>query len=152
MFFEAWLCSVHYMHSFLALENTLKNSGSSNMDVELPPDVDGEMECFDTDVESEMEGFDISELPPLIPFNCVDDISEIELPPDVDGEHEENLNVCACKGITCFKKFGKQELMQMHQCELGLEAVSRTTSRTTPHPPTTTRDHPQPPTTTHNGN
>ena len=119
MFFEAWLCSVHYMHSFLALENILKNSGSSNMDVELPPDVDGEMECFDTDVESEMEGFDISELPPLIPFNCVDDISEIELPPDVDGEHEENLNLCRCKckGITCFKKFGKQELMQMRDLE-----------------------------------
>ena len=142
MFFEAWLCSVHYMHSFLALENILKNSGSSNMDVELPPDIDSEME-FDTDIES---------ADTLIPFNCVDDISEIELPPDVDGEHEENLNVCACKGITCFKKFGKQELMQMHQCELGLEAVSRTTSRTNPQPPTTTRDHPQPPTTTHNGN
>ena len=73
------------MHSFLALENILKNSGSSNMDVELPPDIDSEME-FDTDIESEGEGFDIAELPPLIPFNCVDDISEIELPPDVDDE------------------------------------------------------------------
>ena len=112
------------------------------MDVELPPDIDSEME-FDTDIES---------ADTLIPFNCADDISEIELPPDVDGEQEENLNGCTCKGITCFKKFGKQELMQMHQCELGLEAVSRTTSRTNPQPPTTTRDHPQPPTTTHNGN
>ena len=128
MFFEAWLCSVHYMHSFLALENILKNSGSSNMDVELPPDIDSEMECFDTDVESEMEGFDISELPPLIPFNCVDDISEIELPPDVDGEHEENLNVCACKGITCFKKFGKQELMQMRDTRLSQKEPERSKS------------------------
>ena len=128
MFFEAWLCSVHYMHSFLALENTLKNSGSSNMDVELPPDVDGEMECFDTDVESEMEGFDISELPPLIPFNCVDDISEIELPPDVDGEQEENLNGCARKGITCFKKFGKQELMQMRDTRLSQKEPERSKS------------------------
>ena len=128
MFFEAWLCSVHYMHSFLALENILKNSGSSNMDVELPPDVDGEMECFDTDVESGMEGFVISELPPLIPFNCVDDISEIELPPDVDGEHEENLNVCACKGITCSKKFGKQELMQMRDTRLSQKEPERSKS------------------------
>ena len=127
MFFEAWLCSVHYMHSFLALENTLKNSGSSNMDVELPPDIDSEME-FDTDIESEGEGFDIAELPPLIPFNCVDDISEIELPPDVDGEHEENLNVCACKGITCFKKFGKQELMQMRDTRLSQKEPERSKS------------------------
>ena len=127
MFFEAWLCSVHYMHSFLALENILKNSGSSNMDVELPPDIDSEME-FDTDIESEGEGFDIAELPPLIPFNCVDDISEIELPPDVDGEQEENLNGCACKGITCFKKFGKQELMQMRDTRLSQKEPERSQS------------------------
>ena len=127
MFFEAWLCSVHYMHSFLALENILKNSGSSNMDVELPPDIDSEME-FDTDIESEGEGFDIAELPPLIPFNCVDDISEIELPPDVDGEQEENLKGCTCKGITCFKKFGKQELMQMRDTRLSQKEPERSKS------------------------
>ena len=127
MFFEAWLCSVHYMHSFLALENTLKNSGSSNMDVELPPDIDSEME-FDTDIESEGEGFDIAELPPLIPFNCADDISEIELPPDVDGEQEENLKGCTCKGITCFKKFGKQELMQMRDTRLSQKEPERSKS------------------------
>ena len=127
MFFEAWLCSVHYMHSFLALENILKNSGSSNLDVELPPDIDSEME-FDTDIESEGEGFDIAELPPLIPFNCVDDISEIELPPDVDGEQEENLKGCTCKGITCFKKFGKQELMQMRDTRLSQKEPERSKS------------------------
>ena len=102
-------------------------NSSSNMDVELPPDIDSEME-FDTDIESEGEGFDIAELPPLIPFNCVDDISEIELPPDVDGEHEENLNVCACKGITCFKKFGKQELMQMRDTRLSQKEPERSKS------------------------
>ena len=88
------------------------------MDVELPPDIDSEME-FDTDIES---------ADTLIPFNCADDISEIELPPDVDGEQEENLNGCACKGITCFKKFGKQELMQMRDTRLSQKEPERSKS------------------------
>ena len=88
------------------------------MDVELPPDIDSEME-FDTDIES---------ADTLIPFNCADDISEIELPPDVDGEQEENLNGCTCKGITCFKKFGKQELMQMRDTRLSQKEPERSKS------------------------